>query len=252
MIPKIGIKSYDLLSDKEDKLKEFNVLEITTRDKAIAFHSAVLKDLRKNLKNRDLSVHSQTGRVFMEREEGVEEFKKAEIWILKAEIILARLINAKELIFHLKEKPLNNEEKEKLKEIIRFANEKGVEMLYESNPFFKGETALRVLEDFPELKYNFDLGHLNTSIESGNLRMPLKVFLNKIKDRTVYIHAHNNYGLKDEHLSLNKGTLDWKYVLDKFDLSKIKKIIIEAYLFEDIIETKNVLENYLKNRQNLK
>ena len=248
MIPKIGVKSYDLLSDIEDKLKEFDVLEITTRDKVIAFHSAVLKDLRKNLKDKDLSVHSQTGRVFMEREKGVEEFKKVEIWILKAEIILAKLINAKELIFHLKEEPLNNEEKEKLKEIINFANEKGVEMLYESNPFFKGETAISVLKDFPELKYNLDLGHLNTSIESGNLGMPLKIFLNKIKDRTVYIHAHNNYGLKDEHLSLTKGTLDWKYVLDKFDLSKIKKIIIEARAFEDVIETKKVLEDYFKYR----
>jgi len=119
-------------------------------------------------------------------------------------------------------------------------------MIYESNGFFYGKTCLDILKRFPKLKYNLDLGHLNTALGNKTLCMSLDEFINKIKDRVVYIHAHNNNGKKDEHVSLEKGTLDWKHVLNMLDLSKIRKIIIEVNGIAGIKKTKKLLENYIK------
>ena len=78
--------------------------------------------------------------------------------------------------------------------------------------------------------------------------MDLNEFVDKIKSRVIYVHAHNNNGLHDEHKSLEKGTLDWKFVLDKLDFSKIRKIMMEVRTTEDILNTKNLLEDYLKEK----
>lgn len=80
--------------------------------------------------------------------------------------------------------------------------------------------------------------------------MELEDFLARVRDRVVYIHAHNNDGIKDQHNALDKGTLDWKHVLDKIDLSRVKELIIEATGREgrNFKRTKELLERYFKER----
>ncbi len=75
--------------------------------------------------------------------------------------------------------------------------------------------------------------------------MELDDFLDKIKERVVYVHAHNNFG-EDEHRALDDGSLDWKAVLDKINLAKVRKIIIECRTPENIKKTKKALEKYLE------
>jgi len=199
------------------------------------------------LKGKDLSMHSQTSRIFSCSNYGLKEFNIAELNVLKAEIILCKILGAKELIFHLKQEKLTKKEKEIFKEVLKFAKKNKIELIYESNGYFIGETCLDILKEFPKLGYNLDLGHLNTAIENKTLGLSLDKFISLIKNRVVYIHAHNNRG-KDTHESLDKGTLDWQYVLNMLNLSKIKKIILEVRIPKDIAKTKKLLENYLKKK----
>jgi sugar phosphate isomerase/epimerase len=78
--------------------------------------------------------------------------------------------------------------------------------------------------------------------------MDIDKFISKVRDRTIYLHAHNNNGEKDEHTALDKGTLDWEHVLDLLDLSKIRKIVIEARPGKDIRQSEKLLKQYLKKR----
>jgi len=89
---------------------------------------------------------------------------------------------------------------------------------------------------------------LNTSIGNKKLGMKLDDFLLKVKDRVVYIHAHNNNGKEDEHKSLDEGTLDWVHVLNKLDLKKVRKIIMECRGGESFRKTEKLLKNYLAKR----
>ena len=88
-----------------------------------------------------------------------------------------------------------------------------------------------------------------SAIGNKTLGMSLKEFIKKIKSRVIYIHAHNNNGMIDEHKSLDKGNLDWRFLLDNLDITKIRKIIIEVRATQDILNTKKLLQDYLKNKK---
>jgi len=243
--PKVGLKTTDIFYRGKDKI-EFDVLEIRSDDPDLGFNIKKVLKVKEFLKEKEVSMHSQTSRIFSCNNYGFRKFNEAELNILKAEIILCKILGIKELIFHLKQEKLTREEENLLRGILKFANRNGVEMIYESNKIFLGETTIDVLKRFPKLKYNLDLGHLNTALGNKTLGMSLDEFIEKVKDRVVYIHAHNNNGKKDEHTSLDKGTLDWKHVLDMLDLSKIRKVMIEVEGSKDIKKTKKILENYVK------
>jgi|TARA_Y100000310_G_C20482180_1_gene715209 sugar phosphate isomerase/epimerase len=248
MVPKIGLKTANIFYEGKDKV-DFEVLEITTKDPKLTFNIKKVLNIKKYLEGKDLSMHTQTSRIFSCNNYKIHSFNEAELDVLKAEIIVSKILGIKEFIFHLKQEKLTKQEKEKLQKIFDFAEKNKVEMIYESNQKFYSETCLDVLDSFPKLKYNLDLGHLNTAIGNKTLRMDLSEFIDNIKSRVVYVHAHNNNGIDDEHKSLEKGTLDWKFVLDKLDLSKIRKIIMEVRTTEDILNTKNLLEDYLKDKK---
>jgi len=248
MTPKIGLKTKNIFYEGGDRIN-FDVLEITTKDPNFTFNIKKVLKIKEFLKGKDLSMHTQTSRIFSCNNYKIPFFNKAELNILKAEIIVSKILGIKEFIFHLKQEKLTKQEKEKLKRILNFAKKNKVEMIYESNKNFYSETCFEVLKCFPKLRYVLDLGHLNTAIGNKTLGMDLEKFLDKIKSRVVYVHAHNNNGVYDEHNSLEKGTLDWKFVLGKLDLSQIRKIIIEVKTTEDILNTRKLLEDYLVNKE---
>jgi len=248
MLPKIGLKTANIFYGGKDKV-DFEVLEITTKDPKLTFNIKKILNIKEYLEGKDLSMHTQTSRIFNCNDYKIHSFNEAELDVLKAEIIVSKILGIKEFIFHLKQGKLTKQEKEKLQEIFDFAKKNKVEMIYESNQKFYSETCLDVLDSFSKLKYNLDLGHLNTAIGNKTLGMDLSKFIDKIKSRVIYVHAHNNNGIDDEHKSLEKGTLDWKFVLNKLDLSKIRKIIMEVRTTEDILNTKKLLEDYLKQKK---
>lgn len=95
---------------------------------------------------------------------------------------------------------------------------------------------------YPDVGFTFDIGHAHTSDTlSGFLK---KYFISHL----VNIHVHNNNGRRDEHLPLNKGTIDIKSVLQKINImakAMPKQIIIEANTFQEGIESKVVLKALL-------
>jgi sugar phosphate isomerase/epimerase len=203
--------------------------------------------IKEYLKGKDLSFHTQTSRIFSCNNHNLPEFNEAELNIVKAEIIACKILGIKEFIFHLKQEELTKEEEKLWKGILSFAKKKGVEMIYESNQKFSGEVCLDFLKRFSKTNYNLDLGHLNTAIGNKTLGMDLDKFIEKVKGRIIYIHAHNNNGIEDEHKSIENGTLDWRGIFNKLDMSKVKRIIMEVKGTEDILKTRDALENYFKN-----
>jgi len=245
MPPKIGLKTVNIFYEKEDKIP-FDTLEITTKDPDLGFNVKKLMKVKEHLKGKDLSMHSQASRIFSCNNFNLEKFNEAEINVVKAEIILCNLLNIQELIIHLKQEKLTKKEEKPFSQLLNFAKKHNVELIYESNKEFFGETCLDVLKKFPKLNYLLDLGHLNTAIGNKTLGFELDEFLSLIKDRIIYIHAHNNNGKKDEHKSLDNGTLNWRHVFDMINMKKVRKIILELKTAQDILKSKKLLKQYFK------
>ena len=226
----------------------FEGYELKFRSEGFKFNILKVLELKEKFKGHDLSVHSQLSRIFSCSKRGCPEFNEAELDLLKAEIVTSQIIGIRQIIFHLKQGLLTEEEKARLREIIDFAKQKGIEMIYESKCLCEAKTAIALLEDFPEVNYCLDFGHINTSLEGNRLGMDLMEFIDKIQSRIVYIHAHNNNGEEDTHNSLDSGTFPWRKVLDKLKDSNLKKVIIECKpknsLQDDILDTKKLLEDY--------
>jgi sugar phosphate isomerase/epimerase len=204
-----------------------------------------LLKIKDDFKGKDLSLHSQLGRIFSCVERGFPEFSEAEMNILKSEIIISKLIGIKQIIFHMKESPLTKEEIKRFNEIILFAEKNGIEMVYE-NHICSENVILDVLEKLPKVKFCLDIGHLNIAMKKGYFNMDIKEFLDRVSSKLVNIHAHNNYGEEDEHNSIEDGNLDWKDLLNKLKGSNLKKIVIENDDKDDVIKSKKALEKFYK------
>jgi endonuclease IV len=247
MIPKIGVTSKVFSFNKwyrDMHHSGFKVIELNKRKSIMKLVNVWLDQRKKDIKGFDLSMHTETTGVFSNN----QQFTITELDTLKSEVILCKMFCIKELVFHLKNDKLSESEAAQLREIIDFAKQQGVEMIYESNAITVADVALDFLEKFPDVNYNLDLGHLNKGYGKGMLGCEIDEFIDKVKDRVVYIHAHNNSGLHDEHAALSDGTLDWKHVLDMLDMSKVKKIIIETITLEQAKKTKEDLDAYFRSK----
>jgi len=68
-------------------------------------------------------------------------------------------------------------------------------------------------EDFLErtrirLKIAFDIGH-------AHIGALIDEFVSKLSDRFIMVHAHDNNGMRDEHLRIGDGTIDWDGFTDQ-------------------------------------
>ncbi|MDY6966210.1 MAG: sugar phosphate isomerase/epimerase family protein [Halobacteriota archaeon] len=68
----------------------------------------------------------------------------------------------------------------------------------------------------------FDIGH-------ANLTDSIDEFL---KLDFIHVHAHDNFGKTDEHLSIGKGEIDWRRVIDGLNDYK-GSVVIEAKSLEE-------------------
>ncbi len=79
-------------------------------------------------------------------------------------------------------------------------------------------------EDFLEraqirLKMTFDIGHAHI----GDL---IDDFVSKLSDRFITIHAHDNNGMRDEHLGIGDGSIDWDGFTDQLMALDFRGIFI--------------------------
>ena len=130
MLPKIGLKTANIFYEEKDKV-DFEVLEITTKDPKLTFNIKKVLNIKEYLEGKDLSMHTQTSRIFSCNNYKIHSFNEAELDVLKAEIIVSKILGIKEFIFHLKQEKLTKQEKERLQEIFDFAKKNKVEMIYE-------------------------------------------------------------------------------------------------------------------------
>ncbi len=83
----------------------------------------------------------------------------------------------------------------------------------------------------------FDIGHANTS---GQTDAMIETF----RDRIVNVHIHDNMGIKDDHMTMGKGLIDFRSIVSKLGFYK-GAYIIEAKSLESAVESKAVLEGIL-------
>jgi len=246
--PKIGVSTQVLHQSKWYKNVDHlgvDTLEINRRNSKLYFNQYFLEKVRRYLQGFHLSLHSATTGIF----QALESFTRAELETLTAEVDICRFIGARELIFHLDKERLSRSARNRLKTILSHARSQDVEMLYESDNPIVADTVHDIFDGFPEIGYVLDLGHLNMGLGRNILGCEIDTFLTLVKERTVYVHANNNNGSTDEHLGLDHGTLDWRRALDRLDLPRIRKVIIEVSAATYIEETRKVLEDYFRCRR---
>ena len=247
MVPKIGITTSTLDQKTwyaQVRAQPYRVLEIGKRSARMYLDPEWVAKITPRLEGFDLSMHSGTTKVFTSN----EQFTTTELEVLKSEIVLCGMIGAKELVFHLKHEVLTDDEAYRLRDVVDFAKEHAVEMLYESNGILVADVALDFLKRFPDVNYVLDLGHLNNGYGRGMLGCTIDDFIGRVRDRVVYVHAHNNPGTSDDHRALRDGTLDWRHVLDLLDPDRVRKIIMEVRTLEDILTSKEDLDAYYRSR----
>jgi len=102
-----------------------------------------------------------------------------------------------------------------LNRLARQARDLGVRIALENAPALEGwlfteaeETAKVMREGLDGwVGLCLDLGHANTARQ-------VEAFLNAAGDLTIHVHAHDNDGLKDLHLTPGEGRVNWRKVLE--------------------------------------
>lgn len=220
----------------------FKAVEINRQNSKLHLNTYFLEKVKRYMEGFDLSLHSGTAGVF----DSNEPFTRANLAVLSAEVDVCRILGARQFVFHINDGILAPDDKKRLKQVLSYGADSGVEMMYESNSTLVSDYAYDLLDSFPELGYVLDLGHLNNGYGTGRLGCNIDEFVQRVRDRVVYIHASNNSGKHDEHVGLNDGTLDWRGVLDMLDMSRIQKMIIEVRTLEMMQESRDALTSYLE------
>lgn len=118
-----------------------------------------------------------------------------------------------------------------LRELCEHAGEHGVTLCLENMPNIEKLLCRTPYEIFgmtesvgDGIGMTFDVGHSNTMKNTAE-------FL-KEKAKFTHVHIHDNHGIKDEHLELGKGTVDWGRVLP--ELKDFKGMaVVEARSLEE-------------------
>ncbi len=246
--PLIGVTTQVIRNSKWYKAVAqlgFDTLEINRRNSKLHLSTFYLEKIKRYLQGLHISLHSATTGIF----QALESFSSAEVAVLRAEVDIARILGAGELIFHINAGRLDDSKRRILRPVIDYAHDCGVLPIYESDAGMNAGQVLKVLGMFPDIGYALDLGHLNNGWGRNLLGCRIDTFIGKIKHRVVYIHANNNDGIRDQHYGLEQGCLDWRAVLNRFDTLNIRKIIIEVCSAEHLDDSHRVLRSYLENRQ---
>jgi sugar phosphate isomerase/epimerase len=247
MIPKIGITTQTIPESKWYKCLNslgYKTVEINRLSSKLFLDLYFLEKVKRYTHGYDLSIHSGTRGVFHSN----TTFTNADLSVLTAELDMCSLLGIGQFVFHLNCEMLTVENKKRLKDVIDYAADLNIMMMYESDSNFTAHDTYDVLESFNDLGYVLDIGHLNNSSGKRLLGCDMDDFIRNVKNRVVYIHASNNCGTRDDHFGLENGTLDWEHILDLLDLSKVFKIIIEVRNINMVKNSYSELDAYLMNR----
>lgn len=219
---------------KKTGLKAF---ELNLNSSYFPFEEKIIDSVKKDFKDFKISMHSSTECLFSKNGLIRESQQKT----LLAEIEIAGMLGAQEIVFHAPRFDYVNIDKFLL-EAVDFAKEKGVLLLLE-NPGKGRFSEPSVLNDFfikhPEIKMCLDIGHLH--VTNNNLEKEKRAVMD-LKEHIVYLHLNDNSGLDDTHSAFGKGTLNWEELLNLIKNNcNIQKAIIETHSEEDALKARDLI-----------
>jgi len=99
--------------------------------------------------------------------------------------------------------------------------EAAIENVPEPFPF-----TMKNVEDFKRFhnEVNENIG-LVLDIGHANINKQIESFLTTFADKTVHMHAHENYGKSDQHLGIGYGNVNWEKVANLVRENSYDKII---------------------------
>ena len=121
------------------------------------------------------------------------------------------------------------------------ALESGVKLCLENMPALRitkliTAAEMRDMIDGVDIAICFDVGHANSADQ-------IDAFL-ELASRFGNVHAHDNEGRPDPHMTIGEGNIDWQKVVNGLSGYK-ENIIIEAKSLESAVESRSVLEQLL-------
>lgn len=155
----------------------------------------------------------------------IVELQEAMMKIYNEAYNIAKELKCSEIVIHSNYKPgtdwYNGWIKRAKEFLEKFLSDKDdsiticIENQFESD----SELLINLIDEVNDnrVKICLDIGHAH-----ANSNMPVKNWIETLKDRIVYYHLHNNHGKQtiygynkdDEHLGINNGTIDIKNILN--------------------------------------
>ena len=144
-------------------------------------------------------------------------------WVEEAKLCIdaAKALNIDKINFHFYSMGLDNKSYRKdvlrnivksLKEVVRYADSKGIIVFLENTPNKKSLVSIKeykfVIDSVPKLKVHLDTGHAFVENGMAGIRDYIFAFKNKLE----HIHIHDNHGQGDEHLPLGKGKINFEQI----------------------------------------
>lgn len=133
---------------------------------------------------------------------------------------------------------------ESIRKIVKIAEEYGIDIMYEpiDTPFDTVENTEKILSAIPELYFHLDIGHA-----SLYGRKP-QDFIDRFHDRLRHVHLHDNNGLRDLHLPLGCGKIEWMEVLKHLLRYYNKTLTLEIFSpdREYVLVAKKKVERFLR------
>jgi len=129
---------------------------------------------------------------------------------------------------------------ESLAQLADYGQEKGVKVALENSP--TSPESLKIVRD-PDSQIKIikrinhsNLGALLDLAHAHLFKFDIADYLRKIKPYLFEIHAHNNFGEKDEHWGLTKGNIDYRSILKQSEIHDVP-FIMEIESYEEVITT---------------
>lgn len=98
----------------------------------------------------------------------------------------------------------------------------------------------RFFTQVPMCRLAFDIPH-------AVIAKQLEDILRKLKRRMVYVHVSDNYGTKDRHWPLDKGSIEWRDVIDRLTAENFNgPVIVENTEWRDAVTSLSVLSEHLR------
>ncbi|MBW3015396.1 sugar phosphate isomerase/epimerase [Candidatus Woesearchaeota archaeon] len=247
---KIGISSKNVLDffDKRINSENFKILEINRCRSHLGFNMERLAMLAEKFKEHKIetTLHSASYSIFHDN----PMIHEAQVLNLKSEILQAKQLNCKEIVFHLANKEPDQNDINLLKELAVFAKKHDVILLLENDAkgyFANEENILKTITSIENLFLALDIGHLKLAKLRGLVKSE-SAFINKLNDKITYAHIHDNCGKIDSHSALGSDIERYKKILRL--LPNNIKLIMETNYFDEAVKSKKIITEILDEINN--